>query len=94
MLDGISQGVRFFIDEIRIQPFAVENSLSRNVPSILVSLRDPGAHTGGECARIEPKMAASAKVLAGSQDRPINLIFRTCQKPASPAVQPEDGQAT
>ena len=36
MLDGISQGVRAFIDEIRMPPFAVENSLSRNVPSILV----------------------------------------------------------
>ena len=94
MLDGISQGVRVFIDEIRIQPFAVENSLSRNVPSILVSLRDPVLTPEASAPVIEPKMAASAKVLAGSQDRPINLIFRTCQKPALPAVQPEDGQAT
>ena len=39
----------------------VENSLSQNSPSILVSLRDPGLLTQEASAPvIEPKMAASA----------------------------------
>jgi hypothetical protein len=67
-----------------------EIRLSQNIPSILVFLRDPGGHTGGQCAGIEPKMAASVEMLTWSQDRPINLIFRTCQKPASSEVQPEE----
>ena len=49
-LFGISQSVRVFTDEIRIQLLEVERSLSQNGPSILVCLRDPGAHAGGQCA--------------------------------------------
>jgi hypothetical protein len=33
MLDGISEGVRAFTDEIRIQLLAVEKSLSQNIPA-------------------------------------------------------------
>jgi hypothetical protein len=50
MLDGISEGVRAFTDEVRIQLLAVENPLSENIPSTLVSLRDLRAISGGRCA--------------------------------------------
>jgi hypothetical protein len=68
-LDGISQGVRAFTDEMRIRLFAVENSLSQNIPSILVPLRDPGIQVltlEASAPVIEPKMAARAEILAVS----------------------------
>jgi hypothetical protein len=50
VLDGISKGARAFADEIGIQLLAIKDSLSEDIPSILVSLRNPGAHTGCQSA--------------------------------------------
>jgi hypothetical protein len=74
MLSGIGQGMRAFADKVGIQLLAVKNSLSQNVPSTLVFLGDLGITLDANAPVSESKMAASAEIVAGSQDPPIILI--------------------
>jgi hypothetical protein len=41
----------------------------------------------------EPKMAASAEMVAGFQYPPMNLIFEPYRKRASSPAEPQEGQA-
>lgn len=45
MSDGISQACTLQMMKSQYKLFALKDSLSQNIPSILVFLPDPGAHT-------------------------------------------------
>ena len=76
MLEGINQCMRALADKVWIQLLAVKIRLARTSRRfwcfcvIQVLTLDANAPVR------EPKMAASAEIVAGLQDPPINLIFR------------------
>ena len=74
MLDGVSNGMRSFADNVRIQLLAAKDSLSQKIPSTCFCVIQVLRLDANAPVR-EPKMAASGEIVAGFQDPRINLMF-------------------